>query len=125
MKVSELLDGALLDYWVARAAGMTHSPALREMQPGCTLVPYESDDSEGSITRYRAFEPSTNWADGGSIIEREGISIARWEIGFTVVWNASDRDRTAIVSGPTPLIAAMRRYVSSRFGEEVPDEVPA
>lgn len=119
MKVSELLDGALLDYWVAKALADRLARIVgAEEHERC-------ETRFGDQWPWNRFSPSSAWMDGGPIIEREGISIARWEIGLTVVWNASDRDRTGIVSGPTPLIAAMRRYVASKFGEEVPDEVPA
>jgi hypothetical protein len=67
---------------------------------------------------------STDWAQGGPIIEREGISITpthdthRW---FADIQLADDY----VVSdafGSTPLIAAMRCYVASRLGDEI--EIP-
>ena len=68
---------------------------------------------------------STDWAQGGPIIERERISfvspnevIDEWEaIHPTQMHNES--------YGPTPLIAAMRCYVASKLGDEVdvPDEL--
>ena len=69
------------------------------------------------------FKPSTNWAQGGPIIERERLLIQP-EIGKEGcgnAWNAvAMRDTEAY--GPTPLIAAMRCYVASKLGDEV--EVP-
>jgi hypothetical protein len=66
---------------------------------------------------------STDWAQGGPIIEREGIGFGfgvgidsdQWEAGYT----------TPEETGPTPLIAAMRCYVASKLGDEidVPEEL--
>ena len=68
---------------------------------------------------------STDWAQGGPIIERERISfvspnevIDEWEaIHPTQMHNES--------YGTTPLIAAMRCFVASKLGDEVdvPDEI--
>jgi len=67
------------------------------------------------------FKPSTDWAFGGPIIEREGINIIQ-----SGSWLAEmDADHSgAVISaeGPTPLIAAMRCYVASKLGDEV--EIP-
>jgi hypothetical protein len=64
---------------------------------------------------------STEWAQGGPIIEREGIAI-----DFDMpAWCASDNANPIACYGPTPLIAAMRCYVTSKLGEfvEIPDEL--
>ena len=73
------------------------------------------------------YSPSTNWAQGGPIIEREKIdlftekgtpeswvaSIARYQNGERLVgWRIHKY-------GPTPLIAAMRCYVASKLGDEI------
>ena len=77
---------------------------------------------------------STDWADGGPIIEREGIAIdcvrRDWSIES---WCAAlihedvefDGVTRAEKNGPTPLVAAMRCYVASKLGDEVevPDEL--
>ncbi|WP_323016407.1 phage protein NinX family protein [Castellaniella sp.] len=71
------------------------------------------------------YSPSTDWACGGPIIEREKIELIpeRVKVGC---WCAAlwDEDRCADISatGPTPLIAAMRCYVAFAIGDEV--EVP-
>ena len=62
---------------------------------------------------------STDWTQGGPIIERERISfvspnevIDEWEaVHPTQMHNES--------YGPTPLIAAMRCFVASKLGDEV------
>jgi len=73
---------------------------------------------------------STNWSQGGPIIEREGIQT--WKDDCSSDWLASafgdtsmDRAGAPYASGPTLLIAAMRCYVASRIGDtaEVPEDL--
>lgn len=69
-----------------------------------------------------AYTPSTNWAQGGPIIEREIAKIERFS---DALWEATAFTKNAqdfVQSGPTPLIAAMRCYVASVLGNEV--EIP-
>ena len=68
------------------------------------------------------WNPSTNWAQGGPIIEREGITIARRGKYSYSAWGAVLNDFEFDEEGPTPLIAAMRCYVASKLGDEV--EIP-
>lgn len=69
---------------------------------------------------------SVDWAQGGPIIEREEIFLAKSLRGC---WNAVAYDAqhtaTAFEDGPTPLIAAMRCYVASKLGDDVdiPEEL--
>jgi hypothetical protein len=65
------------------------------------------------------FEPSENWADGGPIIEREGISVATDDVEPWCGFIEDDETNTLFFSGPTPLIAAMRCYVASKMGDEI------
>lgn len=68
---------------------------------------------------------SSNWADGGPIIEREKISLSYRAIVGDSYW-AAEIDRPLCQEyGLTPLIAAMRCYVASKLGDEVdvPDEL--
>lgn len=62
---------------------------------------------------------SSDWSQGGPIIEREKIECLH-EAG---VWYVDSPWGHFI--GPTPLIAAMRCYVASKLGDEVkiPEEV--
>ena len=64
---------------------------------------------------------STDWAQGGPIIEREGIDLDYWPDGG--YWQATSDTYDSF--GPTPLIAAMRCFVASKLGEtaEVPEEL--
>ena len=66
--------------------------------------------------------PSTDWKQGGPIIEREGIELLCEILGFR--WVAIPQ-KGPEWRGPTPLIAAMRCYVASKLGDEVdiPEEL--
>jgi Protein of unknown function (DUF2591) len=65
------------------------------------------------------YSPSTSWAQGGPIIEREKITPQFMEGGY---WRAWIEVSHKVSYGPTPLIAAMRCYVASKMGDEV--EIP-
>jgi len=70
-------------------------------------------------------EYSTDWAQGGPIIEREEVEIFRhWNKAKTDLraWKAQCGVQVALLLGPTPLIAAMRCYVASKLGDEI--EIP-
>ena len=68
------------------------------------------------------FKPSTDWAHGGPIIEREWLTLGPniYKEWFALASNFYH-------NGDTPLVAAMRCYVASKLGDEieVPDEVTA
>jgi hypothetical protein len=119
MKTAEL-TGALLGYWVAKAEGLAHP----KVEGGDCVVEFGY-----------TFRPYDDWAQGGPIIERERINVlevAEWsEPGVPPDhwrWTASLDNDTGYYGftgkrqeGPTPLIAAMRAYVASKFGDEVAD----
>jgi hypothetical protein len=64
------------------------------------------------------YSPSTDWAQGGPIIERERIDVL---YEHDLRWIAVPQKGIESY-GPTPLIAAMRCFVASKLGDEV--EVP-
>ena len=71
------------------------------------------------------FDYSTNWAQGGPIIERERISIRQWT-NVPLVHAYMPQDNAPWLSdGTSPLIAAMRCYCSFKLGDEVdvPEEL--
>jgi hypothetical protein len=78
----------------------------------------------GSCEGYAEHEYSTDWAQGGPIIEREGISVICWSF-HSMPWKASiDGGTDAGVDlyveyGNTPLIAAMRCCVASKLGDDI------
>ncbi|WP_206998868.1 phage protein NinX family protein [Trinickia mobilis] len=121
MRISEL-EGAWLDYWVARAAEL---PKPR-VDDGLCWVEEPPCDGDPESAVDAAFAPSTDWNEGGPIIDREGISIVKLDDCWGAEKGAGNRIETARMNightGATALIAAMRCYVGVRFGDEVPDE---
>lgn len=74
------------------------------------------------------WEPSRYWGQGGPIIEREWLDTTSWpnESNENLRWECMQYDSiNCRTFGPTPLIAAMRCFVASRFGDEVdiPEEL--
>ena len=78
-------------------------------------------DNEG-LEWEREYKPSTDWAQGGPIIEREAIQLTPDE--YTGTWAAymTNGGEPYEGTGKTPLIAAMRCYVASKMGDEI--EIP-
>ena len=77
--------------------------------------------TDTSGLQYVCPDYSTDWAQAGPILEREGISIYR----MTSDWSAAYNPSGATQDGPTPLIAAMRCFCCSKLGDtvEVPEEL--
>jgi hypothetical protein len=118
MKTAEL-TGAELDYWVAKAAGIS----LKRFKDGGSGNYYWCHDwMENDLPEWA---PSKLWSQGGPIIEREGINLSKESIPGFYTWMAQTTcdGPCYVMSGETALIAAMRAYVASVFGEEVPDEL--
>jgi hypothetical protein len=65
------------------------------------------------------YAPSTNWAQGGPIIEREGMTL---NCGLHKSYAMMNVGYLVHEYGDTPLIAAMRCYVASKLGDDV--EIP-
>lgn len=117
IKTCELTDAAL-DYAVAICECENYY--INEFDELVRLLP--SDEIYG---------PSTDWAQGGPIIEREKIHLEGPDTDHPV-WSGylSDENDQGIGywDGPTPLIAAMRCYVFSKLRDEeveIPDELLA
>lgn len=105
-KTSELL-GPALNWAVARADGYDEEWLARQLKnpnPYTRCIP----------------EFSTDWDEGGLIIEREGLSVIHDECAEEH-WVAQTT-HDIYGDGPTPLIAAMRCFVASKLGDEV--EIP-
>jgi len=103
IKTSELIDEAL-DWAVAAANGQDY---------------YQPDTGPACA------EFSTDWSEGGPIIERERITLTNGTpAGLEFMWHAqiSTSDVFHQMNGPTPLVAAMRCYVASKLGNKV--EIP-
>lgn len=114
MKVANL-SGAALDWAVAKCEGIYFTvqgngelkAVYREYYPHL----------------WENYSPTTDWSQGGPIIEREGISIlpledGGWTAATGELYVEDDNPRN-----PTPLIAAMRCYVASKLGDDVDIDV--
>lgn len=116
------LAGVLLDAAVEKAEGLM--PAHGWGVPGTV----GTAPMPGQCPEY-----STDWADGGPIIERERIILLphtpfrssgiAWWAGMGAAgagWFEINPDHgDGGAHGPTPLIAAMRAYVVSKLGDEI------
>ena len=130
IKVSEA-TGPVLDWLVAKCEG-AFDLQRRECFHNRPWFFYMRDDDEPDIVRHtylNEYEPSTDWAQGGQIIEREAHNLFKHNGGteWCCATNVPRDGYTAIVTadGPTPLIAACRCYVASKMGDvvEVPEEL--
>ena len=119
VKVSEA-EGQVLDWMVAICEGYT----------GLRKNPHRFDDDLIMTPPNKGYGPvylhdmphPSSWEFGGPIIEREGICLDYWNEDDP--WKA-DMSGDNEQFGDTPLIAAMRCYVTSKLGDEVevPDEL--
>lgn len=152
-KTSELI-GAALDVAVARATPSFQYKLMEHVDypdeehwvmcdDGVIRHHVEDQSWTGRSRRYdkEDWAPSTNWSQGGPIIERERITLldpgfnckntyaqrqqfTDWEafIGHQIDYGEiylRDGETPVFINGPTPLIAAMRCYVQSKLGDTV------
>lgn len=114
IKTSEA-TGAALDWLVAKCEGKKP----RTIQEDHTVTLVFIDDF--NTARY-----STDWAQGGPIIEREELDLCNYTSRrvskVAELWLSTKGVNDYRAAGPTPLIAAMRCFVASKLGDEV--EVP-
>lgn len=111
-KTSEL-TGDALDWAVAKALEM-HVWPTRGGWFTFDSDAYSEYRNDYNDDKLQSFRPSTNWAQGGWIIERERISV----LTCCGEWQA-DIDEGVRYYGKTPLVAAMRCYVTSKLSDEV------
>ena len=115
VKTSELIDAAL-DWAVGYARCLTATNGK----------PILARDLMDAAVRNGMSSPSTDWAQGGPIIELNEIGSFHYIHGFHgPTWSASIGSGGFQQDGPTPLIAALRCYVASKLGDEVdvPEEL--
>ncbi len=118
MKTSEL-TGIALDWAVAKCEG--HNVFIKHAPIQVMYTP----ERKRSWYIYR---PSTNWSQGGPIIEREVPMLMRTNGGDWIAQGSYDtaNDKEAQrYYGPTPLVAAMRCYCCAKLGDtvDIPDEL--
>jgi hypothetical protein len=109
LKTADLTRQAL--NWAVAEAANADAHTVSLYRRGKTLTRMDTDAQE-------YWSPSTDWSQGGPIIEREKIATGP----YGDQWYAQSSKIIDTYYGPTPLIAAMRCYVASRLGDEV--EVP-
>ena len=114
MKTSDLI-GPTLDWAVATALGWTDYPN-DSIEHGDTWHCDPEKTPFGRVVLKNHFNPSTDWSQGGPIIERERMLI---EPHSCTEWCATYKCPDTVYDGPHPLIAAMRCYVASKLGDEV------
>ena len=139
IKTAEL-SGIALDWAVAHVIAKEERQlsALRIVTSGIRPIIRLLKDGGNPLGEGRATDFSTDWAQGGPIIEREGIELLcnvtaeeakKFIEGSHADWRAAKRpiNRNARSFGTTPLVAAMRCFVAHKLGEEVevPDELVA
>ena len=122
VKVSDA-ERETLNWMVAKAMGL--------LAAGRVVVDFKYMSGESPVrwepklsTYYSsAYAPSTDWSQGGPIIEREKITVQ--PVVLPDGWMARTQKDNGVYEGPTPLIAAMRCYCASKLGDEVdvPDEL--
>lgn len=113
------LTGQALDFAVAKLQGLVD-------QNGWSALEVFQGSRVSGNHRY-----STDWAQGGPIIDQENIGFKRHTSPLygnhisATKWNERGDIGVAISQGPTNLIAAMRCYVASKLGSEVdiPEEI--
>lgn len=132
------LSGSALDWAVANCEGLSI-----KLDPLGSGNPENGGhwiwDENETISKYKyskigsSYSPSTDWAQGGLIIEREKITVQtdptdphpeQWSAYLRANLFTNDGS-DCFRDGSTPLIAAMRCYVASKIGEtiEIPKEL--
>jgi hypothetical protein len=134
IKVSEA-TGAALDWLVAKCKGL--APFIKEPYDGNSYT----HGGRRFLQRY-----STDWSQGGPIIERERVDLSSdsndgvdtehrhvngedvevvVSVPTVVTWTAYKTYGQHTQHGSTPLVAAMRCFVASKLGDtvEVPEEL--
>lgn len=102
------IEGDELDYWVARAEGLT-----------------EWQGQHMSLEEWQAFNrtymPTSNWAQAGPIIAREEIDLHHQK-GYVEAVKFMPNYEVIAVSGKNDLEAAMRCFITIKLKEKNPYE---
>lgn len=119
----EELTGHELDYYVATCLG--RRAYINKSLDYCIMEFTEADNA----TVFRKFSPSTRWAQGGSLIQLNKISIEY----YGMLENGKETDYSwaayqgfsqpevskTNVFGDSPLVAAMRCIVKLKYGKTI------
>jgi len=109
IKTSEL-SGNALDYAVALCEDARVNKAS-----------YHTDWLINADRNFMAYAPSSDWSQGGPIIDREKINI-KYD---NYMWGGDHPSAVFYEYAKTPLIAAMCCYVASKIGDcvDIPDSL--
>jgi hypothetical protein len=103
------LSGDMLDWAAAKALGM---PLYKTKRGEWMTAPYGSFNHRIGIPYWR---PTTDWAQGGPIIEREKIDVW-YQVGVCMIARINGKHEQI---GKTQLQAAMRCLVDSKLGAHI------
>jgi hypothetical protein len=106
------LDGALLNFWVAKSGGLKLQP--ESPKPG------ERYDPESGYWHPLNYHPATDWSQAGPIVSNDWFALE----DILIEWFGDEWNH---IRGLTqdPLKWFMRAYVASQFGDEVEDSFRA
>lgn len=111
IKTSEL-SGVALDWAVGVACGedVQVGPGVKQLSVKCQIP--------GLLT---CWAPSTNWSQGGPLIERFRVDVMTERAGMVAAYSCDEEYKpiTGDRYGETVLIAACRAIVAAKLGDEV------
>ena len=127
METNEL-TGAALNWAVAMAEGLPKAMDSSGFDGPVVVCGFEQEMLHSQYRKgqeWKAYQPSTDWAHGGPIIDRERLSVSPYSFNNANPWVSHSAEGDKTIVGPTPLVAAMRCYVASKLGNEVdvPEEI--
>lgn len=102
------LEGRVLNYWVAKSAG------LRFGLDGDRLNPGDAQDS--SYWHPQSYNPANDWAHAGPMVAEHWFAIE----DMLVEWFGTQWSHVPGVAD-NPLLWFMRAFVATQYGQEVED----
>jgi hypothetical protein len=105
------LDGRLLNYWVAKSAGLTL--AAVDQSPG------GRHDPDSGFWHPHTYNPANDWSHAGAILTNDWFAIE----DTLIEWFGLQWPHIPAIAD-NPLKWFMRAYVATQFGDEV-EEVTA
>jgi hypothetical protein len=102
------LDGRLLNYWVAKSAGLSLAAADKS--------PVTRHDPDSGFWHPHTYNPANDWSHAGSIIANDWFAIE----DTLIEWFGHQWPHIPGIAD-NPLKWFMRAYVSTQYGDEVED----
>jgi hypothetical protein len=100
------LDGRMLNYWVAKSAGLT----LAADPPAAG----QGHDPQGSVWHPNSYNPANDWSHAGSLVANEWFAIE----DMLIEWFGPHWPHIPSIS-EHPLTWFLRAYVATQYGDEV------